>query len=199
MGHETSSGGKAFAVPPEPSAAQIALVIHAECRRAGRPLARGRHPARLPQIFRALILRKDALGALRDAGCRRAGFPPPEQSESFPMPSQCLGLDQQQGVAPVMMEAREQHEQASLVDAKGRAFDGSRGDDELLLKERVLGDQLGMRSAPIARAARPATTAGSCEGTRSTARSERIRTQSSRLVPTKIRVRTARRSTRTDC
>jgi hypothetical protein len=115
------------------------------------------------------------------------------------MPSQCLGLDQQQGVAPVMMEAREQHEQASLVDAKGRAFDGSRGDDELLLKERVLGDQLGMRSAPIARAARPATIAGSCEGTRSTARSERNRTQSSRLVPTKIRVRTARRSTRTDC
>ena len=42
------------------------------------------------------------------------------------------------------------------------------------------------RSALIARAARPAIIAGSCEGTRSTARSERIRTQSSRLVPRRI-------------
>ena len=47
------------------------------------------------------------------------------------------------------MEAREQHEQASLVDAKARAFDGSRGDDELLSKERVLGDQLGTRAGQI--------------------------------------------------
>jgi hypothetical protein len=59
------------------------------------------------------------------------------------MPSQQrLGLDQQQGMPPLTMEVREQHEQASLVDAKGRAFDSARGDDELLPKERLLGDQL---------------------------------------------------------
>ena len=36
-------------------------------------------------------------------------------------------------------------EQAS----QGRAFDGARGDDELLSKERVLGDQLGTRAGQI--------------------------------------------------
>jgi hypothetical protein len=43
-----------------------------------------------------------------------------------------------------------------------------------------------LRSALIARVARPATIAGSCDGTRRTAQSERIRTQSSRLVPMRI-------------
>jgi hypothetical protein len=66
------------------------------------------------------------------------------------MPSQQrLGLDQQQGMAPLAMEAREQHEQASLVDAKGRALDGARGDDELLPKKRVLGDQLGTGAGQV--------------------------------------------------
>ena len=83
----------------------------------------------------------------RFAWTARAGFPPPEQSESFPVPSQDrLGLDQEQGMAPLGKESREQHEQASLVGAKGRAFDSARGDDELLSKKRVLGDQLGRAS-----------------------------------------------------
>jgi hypothetical protein len=41
----------------------------------------------------------------------RSGLPAPEQSESFPMPSQQrLGLDQEQGMPPLTMEACEQHE-----------------------------------------------------------------------------------------
>jgi hypothetical protein len=63
----------------------------------------------------------------------RAGLPTPEKSESLPVPSQQrFGLDQQQGMAPLAIEAREQYEQTSLVDPKGRAFDGARSDDELL-------------------------------------------------------------------
>jgi hypothetical protein len=86
----------------------------------------------------------------RLAWTARAGFPTPEESESFPVPSQHrLGPDQQQGLAPAAMEAREEHEEASLVDAKGRALHGPRGDDELLPKERVLGDQLGARAGQI--------------------------------------------------
>jgi hypothetical protein len=50
---------------------------------------------------------------------------------------------------PLTTEAREQHEQASLVDAKGWAFDGARGHDELLPKERVLDDQLGAGAGQI--------------------------------------------------
>jgi len=91
-------------------------------------------------------LRRDA----RFAWTVLAGCPPPEHSESFPVPSQDrLGLDQEQGLAPPAIEAREQHEQASLVDAKGRAFDGARGDDELLPKERVLGDELGAGAGQV--------------------------------------------------
>jgi hypothetical protein len=98
----------------------------------------------------------DVVRETRFAWTARAGFPPPEQSESFPVPSQHgLGLDQEQGAAPLGKESREQHEQASLVDAKGRAFDGSRGDDELLAKERVLGDQLGTRAGQIRDEAAP--------------------------------------------
>ncbi len=58
-------------------------------------------------------------------------------------------LDQQQGLAPPTMEAREQHEQASLMDAKARAFDAARGDDELLPENRVLGEELGTRAGQI--------------------------------------------------
>jgi hypothetical protein len=79
-----------------------------------------------------------------------AGLPTPEKPESLSVPSQHrLGLDQQQGLAPPTMEAREQHEQASLVDAKGRAFDAARGDDELLPEKRVRGDELGTRAGQI--------------------------------------------------
>jgi hypothetical protein len=107
---------------------------------------------------------------------------------------------------PLTMEAREQHEQASLVDAKGRAFDGARGDESCRrrsafsaissTRERVRsamkppptpeGPQA-WRNALIARAARSSSVAASREpGTRSTARSERIRGRSSRLVPRRI-------------
>jgi hypothetical protein len=83
----------------------------------------------------------------RFAWTARAGFPPPEQSESFLVPSQDrIGLDQEQGLAPLGKESREQHEQTSLVGAEGRAIDGARGHDELLPKKRVLGDQLGTRA-----------------------------------------------------
>ena len=47
------------------------------------------------------------------------------------------------------MQAREQHEQASLVAANDGAFDGARGDHELLPKKRVLGDQFGTRTGQI--------------------------------------------------
>ena len=81
---------------------------------------------------------------------RSGGLPTPEQSESFPVPPQHgLGLDQKQGVAPLCKESREHHHQASLVEAKARAFDGPRCDDELLSKERVLGDHLGTRPGQI--------------------------------------------------
>ena len=43
-----------------------------------------------------------------------------------------------------------------------------------------------LRSALVARATRPPTIAERCDGTWSTARSERIRTRSSRLVPMRI-------------
>jgi hypothetical protein len=52
-------------------------------------------------------------------------------------------------MAPLAMEASEQHEQASLVDAKSRALDGARGNDELLAKKRVLSDQLRTRAGQI--------------------------------------------------
>jgi hypothetical protein len=172
----------------------------------------------IPRETAGLEMRRDAgsLGArhavdedddvrrdMRLAWPPRARLATPEKSESLPMPSQQrLGLDQQQGMPPLTVEAREQHEQASLVDAKGRAFDGARCDNELLPKKRVsvissardrvrsamkpLATPEGRRasrSALIARAARSATVAASWEpGTRSTARSERIRGQSSTLV-----------------
>jgi hypothetical protein len=62
---------------------------------------------------------------------------------------QRLGLGQQQGLVPLAVEAREQHEQTSLVDAKGWALDGAGGDDELLAKKRVLGDELGPRAGHV--------------------------------------------------
>ena len=40
---------------------------------------------------------------------------------------QRLGLDEQHGMRPLTMAARERHEQASLVDANGRALDRSCG------------------------------------------------------------------------
>jgi hypothetical protein len=119
----------------------------------------------IPRETAGLEMRRDAgsLGArhavdedddvrrdMRLAWPPRARLATPEKSESLPMPSQQrLGLDQQQGMPPLTVEAREQHEQASLVDAKGRALDGARGDDELLPKQRVLGDQLGTGAGQV--------------------------------------------------
>jgi hypothetical protein len=72
-------------------------------------------------------MRATTSGATRGSrGHLERDFRRQKQSESLPVPSQQrLGLDQQQGMPPLTMEAREQHEQASLVDAKGRAFDGA--------------------------------------------------------------------------
>jgi hypothetical protein len=54
-----------------------------------------------------------------------AGFPTPEESESLPVLSENgLWLDQKQGMAPLEVQAREQHEQASLLAAKAGPFDG---------------------------------------------------------------------------
>jgi hypothetical protein len=93
---------------------------------------------------------EDIRSETRFAWTAGAGFPTPEESESLPVPSQHgLWLDQEQGMAPLQMEVREHHEQASLVAAKDGAFDGARGDDELLPKKGVLGDQLGTRTGQI--------------------------------------------------
>jgi hypothetical protein len=97
-----------------------------------------------PVVGRHLADKGDGVGRdTRFVWRPRAGLPTPEKSESLPVPpQQRLGLNQQQGMLPLTMEAREQHEHAALVNAKSWALDRARSDDELLPKDRVLGDQL---------------------------------------------------------
>jgi hypothetical protein len=49
----------------------------------------------------------------------------------------------------LVVKSPEHREQASLVDAKGRAFDAARGDEELPPEKRVLDDKLGTRVGQI--------------------------------------------------
>jgi hypothetical protein len=86
----------------------------------------------------------------RFAGTGRAAYPTPEETESRAMPSKHrLWFDQEQGMAPLRKNPREQHQQAALVAAKAGPFDAPRGDDELLPKKRVLGDQFAARTGQI--------------------------------------------------
>jgi hypothetical protein len=55
----------------------------------------------------------------------RAAYSTPEETESRTVPSKHgLRLYQEQGLSPLGNEPREQDEQAALVAAKARAFDG---------------------------------------------------------------------------
>jgi len=103
----------------------------ARTRRTWRPLAGCLRRARCspePVLGRhAVDEGDDVRRETRLAWTDRAGSPTPEQSKPLSVPSQHgLGRDQQQGMAPLAIEASEQHEQASLVDAKRRALDGAR-------------------------------------------------------------------------
>jgi hypothetical protein len=62
-------------------------------------------------------------------------------------PQHGLGLDQQQSVTPARYQAREEHNQASLVRLQCRPFHLARCHDELLAKQSVLGDEF-TASAP---------------------------------------------------
>jgi hypothetical protein len=81
-------------------------------------------------------------GARRAAG--PSGPPPPQPPEAVPVPAeQRLGLDDQQGLTPRPDAAGQQDKQRSIRAGGARTLRRAGEDDELVTKERVLGDQLG--------------------------------------------------------
>lgn len=75
---------------------------------------------------------------------------PPEYSEVLSVPTKDgLGLHEQHGTLPVGQNTCEQHHQAALPGEEARPFHGAGGDDELLAKGCVLGDQLIVRPADV--------------------------------------------------
>ncbi len=94
--------------------------------------------------------RDDLRSKTRFACPARAGLSTSEELESLAVPSKHgLRLDQEQGMAPPRKESCEQDQQAALMAVKAGAFDSARGDEELLPKKRVLGDQFGARAGQI--------------------------------------------------
>jgi hypothetical protein len=66
-----------------------------------------------------------------------------EQAKAVSMPAQHgLGLDQKDSAPPVANETREEYHKASLVRFELGLSDRPTGNDELLAKKRVFGEQL---------------------------------------------------------